>query len=221
MNLSAGSFTAAWLTSANLACLGLIAAAVKFGAWRLLAANGREHVYAGATLACMLLWTISGSVETGMSFHLLGTTVLTLMFGAPLAFVASLIALAGISIAGLAGWQAFGLNAMLMGALPIAVSHGVDRFADTRLPNHFFVYVFVSAFLNGMLAMAVSRVTTLGLLWLDGAAIGSHRAGDYLLATVLLAWGEGLLTGMLTTILIVYRPTWVATFDDARYVMRR
>ncbi|UCE30050.1 MAG: energy-coupling factor ABC transporter permease [Burkholderiales bacterium] len=30
-----------------------------------------------------------------------------------------------------------------------------------------------------------------------------------------------LLTGMLVTVFVVYRPQWVATFDDARYLRRR
>ena len=220
MNLAEGVFGSWWLWLGNLACLGLVVAAVRSGTWRLLAAS-RLHVFAGATVVCMLLWTISGSVGRTLSFHLLGVTILTLMFGTSLAFLASVLALIGISIAGLAAWQAFGLNALLMGALPIAVSYGIYRFADRRLPNHFFVYVLVSAFVNGGAAMAASRFGALALFWLSGVATGASSASDYLLSSVLLAWGEALLTGMLMTLLIVYRPGWVHLFDDARYIMGR
>jgi len=219
LNLVADTFSPPWLWLANLVCLGLGAAAVRASPWRTLGTAGRQHVFAGATVACMVLWTITGRVGSELGFHLLGTTILTLMFGPWLAFIATLLALAGISIARLAAWQAFGLNAILMGALPVAVSYGVFRLADRRLPNHFFVYVLVAAFLNGAAAMTASRLGGLALLWLGTKAPGIHS--DYLVATVLLAWAEALFTGMVMTILIVYRPGWVLLFDDARYVLNR
>jgi uncharacterized membrane protein len=37
----------------------------------------------------------------------------------------------------------------------------------------------------------------------------------------MLAFGEATLTGMLMTLFVVYKPAWVGTFDDARYLRRR
>ncbi len=34
-------------------------------------------------------------------------------------------------------------------------------------------------------------------------------------------FGEAMLTGMALTLAVVYRPGWVATFDDAFYLARR
>ena len=42
--------------------------------------------------------------------------------------------------------------------------------------------------------------------------------GEYTPYLVYLAFGEATLTGMLVTLAVVYRPQWVATFDDARYI---
>lgn len=170
---------------------------------------------------CMLLWSIAAKLGAGPSFHLLGTTVLTLMFGPRLAFLSACAALVGVSVAGSAGWSAYGLNALLMGAVPVAVSYIVFRWADRRLPNHFFVYVLVSAFVNGGLAMAACRLATLLLYWISGASAAVTATGDYLLASVLLSWGEALTTGMLMTVFVVYRPAWVRLFDDARYIIGR
>jgi uncharacterized membrane protein len=36
-----------------------------------------------------------------------------------------------------------------------------------------------------------------------------------------MGFGEAFLTGMLVTILVVYRRDWVATFDDARWLAPR
>ena len=44
---------------------------------------------------------------------------------------------------------------------------------------------------------------------------------DYVPYLVYLAFAEGTLSGMLITLLVVYRPQWVATFDDLRYLKRQ
>jgi uncharacterized membrane protein len=33
-----------------------------------------------------------------------------------------------------------------------------------------------------------------------------------------MAWAEAFTTGAALTLMVVYRPDWVATFDDARYL---
>ena len=45
--------------------------------------------------------------------------------------------------------------------------------------------------------------------------------GEYLPTVLQLAFGEATLTGMLLTLAVAYRPQWVTTFDDARYLDRR
>lgn len=221
MNLFGGAVAAAWLWIGNLACAALLVHALRSRPWTWLESDSRQHAYAGSIVACMLLWTISGKLGAGPSFHILGTTILTLMFGPRLAFVAACLALAGVSAAGLAGWEAFGVNALLMGAVPIASSYALYRWADRRLPNHFFVYVLVSAFVNGGLAMTASRLAAMAVLWLAGSGAPAVAAGDYLIASVLLSWGEALTTGMIMTLCVVYRPGWVRLFDDARYIVGR
>lgn len=221
MNLPDGLIPSAWYAAAWPVLVALLAAAMKYAPWKRLRAPGDQHVYAGSVVAMMVLWSVVGSVGPGLSFHLLGTTILTLMFGPALALVAALLALAGVTLAGLAGWHAFAVNALLTGALPIAVSHGVYRLVDTRLPNHFFVYVFLAAFLNGGLAMGASGVAGVTMLWAAGLRSGAYLFGEFLPFYILLAWAEALLTGMLMTILVVYKPAWVGSFDDRRYLLGR
>jgi uncharacterized membrane protein len=221
VNLFGSLVSPVWLWAGNLALAALLYGAVRTQPWRWLAAGSRLHAYAGATVACMLLWSISAKLGSGPGFHLLGTTVLTLLFGPRLALLSTVLVLIGVSAAGLAGWEAFGLNALLMGAVPIATSYAVYRWSDRRLPNHFFVYVLVTSFLNGGLAMTASRCAAHGLLWLAGNAGAGVAANDYVLASVLLAWGEALISGMMMTLCVVYRPDWVMLFDDAKYIVGR
>lgn len=221
VNLQGGAIPAFWLWLGHAAFAGLLAAALLRRPWGWLAPDTRQHAFAGAVVACMLLWSIAGRIGGGPSFHVLGTTVLTLMFGPSLAFIAAALVLVGVTAAGAAGWAAFGVNSLLMAAIPIAVSYAVYRWADRRLPNHFFVYVLVCAFVNGGLAMTASRLAARGLASVAGIPAGEVAASDYLIATVLLAWAEALITGMLITIFVVYRPGWVRLFDDRRYLVGR
>jgi len=41
---------------------------------------------------------------------------------------------------------------------------------------------------------------------------------EYLPFYLLIAWAKAFATGMMMTLMVVYKPEWVATFDDARYL---
>lgn len=43
----------------------------------------------------------------------------------------------------------------------------------------------------------------------------------YLPFYLLMAWSEALTTGVIITLMVVYRPPWVATFDDKAYIENR
>ncbi|MPN48256.1 hypothetical protein SDC9_195862 [bioreactor metagenome] len=44
---------------------------------------------------------------------------------------------------------------------------------------------------------------------------------DYLPYFLLLGFSEGWLSGALITVMVIYRPEWVAAFDDRRYLMNK
>ena len=45
--------------------------------------------------------------------------------------------------------------------------------------------------------------------------------GDALSFYFLLSWSEAFTTGLMLAIFVVYKPHWVATFDDRRYLLRK
>jgi uncharacterized membrane protein len=184
-----------------------------------LKGNEQSHVFLAAIVALVLLWSISGRVGP-LHLHLLGATLAYLMFGLPLATIAMAVAAAGATLAGDGAWDALVGRALVAGALPVATSHGVLRLAEAVLPANFFSYAFVGAFLNGAIAMAASSAAAGAITAV--AAPGARMAGeDWLAMTLLLAFGEATLTGMLTSVFAVYKPAWLATFSDERYLKRR
>ncbi len=218
MNLPDNLLAAGWLWAGHLLFALALAYALRFAPWRRLRKPAQLHLFLGAVVALMVLWNIKTGIRPGLNFHMLGATALTLMFGPELAVAGMALVVLGSTLAGLSGTWTFSLNALLMGVLPVLVSHAVYRLADTRLPNHFFVYVFVNGFFGAALAMAGAGIVATALLAAAGAYPFSYLYGEYLPFYVLLAWSEALLTGMAVTLMAVYRPEWIGTFDDTRYL---
>lgn len=200
----------------------LFAVALALAAWRApwsrLKQSEQLNVWLGACVFMMVLWSIKTGLRPGLNFHLLGVTALTLMIGPELAFLGVAIVLAGVTLSGGAGWQGFSLNAVCMGLVPVILSNAIYRLADRHLPNNFFVYVFVNAFFASALAMASVGLVSSSMLWLSGTYRGDYLTAQYLPYFILMAWSEAMLGGMLMSMMVAYRPQWVSSFDDRRYI---
>lgn len=209
-----------WLLAAWLALAVIVAWAIRRAPWRRLGTNEQSHVFLGAVVVVAALWAIGGRVGPDVHFHLLGATVLYLMFGLPLAIVGMTLVAAAATAAGGADWVAIAARALLPGVLPVLMSHLVLRAAQARLPANFFVYVFVAAFLGGAVAMLSNAAAAAAIVAL-APAVDAPAADAWVAMALMLAFGEATLTGMLMTLFVVYKPAWVATFDDALYLRRR
>lgn len=221
MNFPDGLLPPSWQWLAHLLFVAVLGGAVYRAPWRRLRDNDQLHLFLGLCVALMLLWSIKTGIKPGLNFHLLGATVFTLMFGPWLAIVGLGVVLLGVTFYGLSGWGSFSVNGLLMGVLPVTASYIVYRLVDSRLPNHFFVYIFLNAFIGAAIAMALTGLAATGLLALAGAYTADYLSSNYLPYFLLMGWSEALLSGMMLTLLVVYRPQWVATFDDARYIRNK
>jgi uncharacterized membrane protein len=211
-------FPAAWQWLGWMLALAGLGWAMRGAPWRRYAESDRTHLFLGATVAVAVLWQIKAGVRPGLDLHVSGLPLLTLMFGPHLALIAGALALLLFTALVAGGWEAWGLSWLVMVAVPVAVSHWLLQLCQRRLPTHFFIYVFVNAFLGGGLAIAALGIVATLLLAVSGAYEWSYLREHYLLYYVLMAWAEAMTTGMLMTVLIVYQPRWVESFDDARYI---
>ena len=166
----------------------------------------------------MVIWTIKAGISPGLSFHYLGATLLTLMFGWELALIGFSLVLAGTTLATGDGWHAYSVNGLIKGALPILLSFWLLRTAQRKLPPNLFVYIFVNAFLAAAISILASLLAVAGVLGAAGAYDGSYLVSGYLAFTPLMMFSEAWLTGMLIAIFVSYRPAWVRTFEDSRYL---
>ncbi|HEY3326276.1 MAG TPA: energy-coupling factor ABC transporter permease [Novimethylophilus sp.] len=208
------------LWPANLAAVLLLAACIRHVPRQRLKA-GLLHLWLVSCVALMLVWSIKAGIKPGLDFHLLGATLLTLMFGPCLAIVALAVVLVGVTLAGTAGWMSLGINLLIMAALPVLFSYAVYSQAHYKLPRHVFVYVFLDAFFTAGLAICLSGVTAILVLAGSGAYTLQFLGSNYLTYFILMGWPEALLTGMAAMLMVVYRPQWLATFSDELYLRNK
>lgn len=205
-----------WILWPLGAALGLLV--LRRANWRMLADQRNLNVFLGATVAVLGLWLIKTGIKPGLNFHLLGATALTLMFRPLFALLAIALITAALGL-----WHgeyaAFPANWLIMGAVPVGVSWALYRLVDSRLPNHLFVFVFLNAFFGAALAIMVVGLASTGFAALAGAYPLGYLLDEYLPYYLLMAWSEAFATGMLVTVMVVYKPEWVATFDDRRYLL--
>lgn len=218
MNLTDALLPADLLLFAYFIWLPIGLCAIRYAPWRpFLASSKLQHVFLGASLALFLMWSFEVGVRPALGFHFLGATVYTLMFGWSLAVIgASLLTVATTFMHG--DWAALAMNALLLGVLPVSVSYGVYFLVHHYLPRHLFIYIFLCAFFNAMLAAGAAILALVTLLVVTETYTFARISSDYLPFAPLYLFPEGLLNGMIVTVLIGVRPDWLKTYDDELYL---
>lgn len=176
------------------------------------------HVFLGSCVGLLLMWHITTTPFPGLNYHYIGATLLTLMFGWQLALLAFSLVFIGMMINGSSDWQSLPLNILVMGLVPILVSHVIYRLVDGKLPNHFFIYVFLNAFFGAGIALVAMIGVASGILILGEVYSFTQLTHDYYPFIPLMVFPEGFITGMLISIMVAMTPNWVSTFDDLRYL---
>lgn len=218
MDPLAAPLPVAWTAGGWLLAGAFVAWAARTAPWSRFASSESVHVWYGAIAFALLLWSLQATVGEGFTFHLLGSAGLTLLFGPALALLGAALALVLLLVVHGGAWANAGIAFVTMAAVPVAATMVVLRFAERRLPPNFFVYVFVAAFFGAGVSYAVAGLAGAAVLALGAGRGAAVVFGDYAPYLLYLAFGEATLTGMLVTLAVVYRPQWVATFDDARYL---
>ena len=101
-DLMPGSYL--WSTAAIYVLFLLLALVT--APWSKLVDNEASHVYFGAIIMLMLLWLLRGGIQPGLDYHLLGVTLLCLMFEWQFALFAFSVVLLVSTWQGPAGWEA-------------------------------------------------------------------------------------------------------------------
>ena len=176
-----------------------------------------QHVVVGAGVALFMLWNFRAGIYTGLDVHFLWLSALTLTLGFRYAVLISGFVLLGITAVGKESWEMFGANGVLGVLLPICVSYAVFSLVFHRVPRHLFIYVFLCAFFPGALVIAVKMLGIGGFYVLNDIHTWRIVFDNYEVLIPLLLFPEAMLNGMTMTLLIIYKPHWVYTWNDEQF----
>lgn len=215
--------------------------ALAFKPWQVLRHKPLQSPWLAAMVLLPWAWWTQKLLPSGMALHMSGACLLVLMFGwpmavamlLPVAMLAALIDLYGpqnLSRAATASpqlpdWSAAGglllarLDAIVsqtvwMGLAPATLALLLGLMMRRWLPQHLFVYILGRGFIAT--ALAITLTGALGLV--AGRLPLGIDATEWMLGHWLLGWGEAISTGMLTAIFVAFKPHWLLTYSDQRYL---
>ncbi len=186
--------------------------------WSILLQNDSSNILFAACVTLFLMWHLKVRLEDGLSIHLLGSTALTLMFRWQVAILSNALVLVGVTLTSSADFAAFAMNGLLTGVLPVTISYIIWRINEWYLPANYFVYIFIAAFLAAALSILATGFASYYLLTLIDNPLSVEILDEYLMIFIPIMYPEAFLTGAVISIFVIFKPQWIATFDDRRYL---
>lgn len=210
-----------WLTVSGwlvtIAACGWAALAVRRA---FLPSSAVQHAWFAAIVTVCLLWSLHVRSPIGLDFSVLGSALVALIFGRARAMLALVVALAMYTLVESGSWQNFGVNAVAMAVFPVWLATSLQSVVVNRLPRNVFVFIIGNGLFVTLLATAATDLLMLALGALETAA-SARPPTDHIAYTLLLAWGEALISGMLFSALVLFRPEAVLTYPLDLYLPPR
>lgn len=178
----------------------------------------RQHLLFGTVFAVFLLWLLRRDFDTGVSYHFLGMTAVTLLLNWPLAIIGGLLAQIGMMLVGHQDLAPFGINGLLLVGLPVLVTESCFLLVERAQPRNPFTYIFCSGFFAAALTALACLLLAMSLLWFDGLFAMPEWLGDFVGYLWLIIFPEAFINGVIITALVVFCPEWLDTFNRARYL---
>ena len=225
MNFPDSLFPEFWEFAAFVPLVLILLWCVWTAPWKRLAESSQSNIWLGTLVILTLVWSMKAGIKPGLNLHLLGATMLALMFGRQLAIIGFAIVLAAVtfnqSLKGIEAWHAFALNALVLAVFPVLLADAIRRGVERYLPPNFFVYIFVAAFFGAAVTAVATGLLASLLLWAGDVYPVAMLFEDYFPYYILLGFSEAWLNGAVITMMVVYVPHWVGSFDDRRYLLNK
>ena len=136
------SLTLGWLAFVPL----LLWAAARTRWVELFTDSRRQHLLFGTIFALFALWLVRRDFDTGVSYHFIGLTAVTLLLDWPLAVLGACLAQLGLVALGRQDLAAMGVNGVLLIGIPVLVTECCALLVERAQPRNLFVYIFCSGF---------------------------------------------------------------------------
>jgi uncharacterized membrane protein len=197
--------------------LGAALGAVRRG---FLPTGAVEHAWLGGAVGVALLWMLQVRVAGSPAFGMLGSALYAVVFGYSRGLLGLVLALVLHTALAGGSWPNLGLNGVLLAVVPCAIATLLRRQIERHLPRNPFVFMIGNGMLSVFGATALARLVLIGAALLAAPPHPSVTMASYLGATMLLAWSEAIVSGMVLSALVVFRPEVVLTFSEELYAPR-
>lgn len=219
MNLSDQGFSLVWMVFGGLFLMVAMSWAIKTAPWyKVMNDKAAQHVLLGASVVQFLVWNMSASIGSGLSFHFLLMTVTVLMFGLQFALIVACLALLGVTLAGNAGLEVFGLNWVLMGWVPAVIVWWIAKWSYQALDRNFFVFVLLNGFFAAVLSTVIALLLAGGVMWGSEVQTLAKLKHSFFPYIPLMSIPEGFVSCLLIAALVLFKPTWVSCFTDDEFL---
>lgn len=192
----------------------ILAPALWLRPWRMLAWRNLRVPWLATLLILPLLWSLPLRQDVSLQLQWSGACLVVLCLGWPLAVPT--LALVGVLTWILTSAPAIAVLDLTLwqGLLPATLALGLGALLRRYAPHHPFVYVLGRAFFGTALCLFLSNL----LAHAAGHTLPTVETELAWVAHGLMAWGDAIVTGMLTAIFVAYRPQWLATWSDSLYL---
>ncbi|HCU66802.1 MAG TPA: hypothetical protein DF774_13680 [Rheinheimera sp.] len=176
-----------------------------------------RQLFAGSGLCLLVLWQVKAQLPQGPALHFLGITAVTLLLGLRLSLcLIPAILLTTVAASWLVAPAKLGSATLWLADWAVLTVLALQSYLQLYLVHrqfgqHLFVYIFLAAFIGSALCTVSFVLLQSSALWLLQPDVVLDP-GEYLALSPLLALPEAILNGMAITLLLVYRPEWVATY---------
>lgn len=187
--------------------------------WAQLAALGqRQHAWYGAILGLAFFWMLQVNVRDILAFHPLAITTLTLVFGWHLAVVAGALALLINSVLMSRMGLQFPVELLLNVVLPATVSAGFIYLLERMKVRNVFIFMLGGGFVGAMLSLVAVLCCSALLFSVLKAEAQWAMLAQYAHLYALMLFPEGFINGAMTSVLTIFYPHLVRSYDDDSYL---
>jgi len=178
----------------------------------------RINYWLWAVFFLTIVWLLRVSLDSGLNIHLFGAMLMALMFGWRMGVLGLSLANVLVALFRDALWVNIGTAIILNAVVPVSVACFIFLLLEYKLPRHFFIYIYGSAFFGAWLTNACAGLAIALVLGAFNVFTWSLLSGEYLPYFLLFGFSEAFLTSGLITLFVVYRPDWVYSFRDQQYL---
>ena len=184
----------------------------------LFSDSRRQHLLFGTVLVLCALWLLRRDFPSGLSFHFIGMTAVTLLLDWPLAILAGFIAQLALLALAKQELRVLGSNGLLLIILPVLIAHCCAKGIERLQPRNLFMYIFFSGFFPAALTAVLCIISAALLLWGNGIYEFPPELEDFFGMLLLVAFPEAFINGVAVTAFVVFKPEWLETFNYSRYL---